>query len=87
MSSVTREQIIGLLRKFQQRMAAKRGMCDEHDRVLWDSAESIIAALQAAEPMAEVIHNFVGVDIAWCDPPSSGRPPAGTKLFTLPCPP
>lgn len=52
MEQITRKEVIGLLRNFQQRMAAKRGMCDEHDGALWDNAESVIAALQAAEPVA-----------------------------------
>lgn len=62
--------------------------------VAWShhDAPKLAAALRAevnrlkggAEPVAEVIDNKVGVFIAWTKPPSSGRPPAGTKLYTHP---
>lgn len=38
------------------------------------------------EAVAEVIENVVGVEIAWSHPPSHGRPPVGTKLYTHPAP-
>lgn len=94
MSNVTREEIIGLLKVAECPASCDNGVVvrDQlHGEIeqcqFCFEREQAIAALQAATPVAEVIHNFVGVDIAWCDPPSSGRPPAGTKLFTLPCPP
>lgn len=46
-----------------------------------------VAALEPVsdEPVAEVIHNVVGVDIAWIHLPSEGkRPPVGTKLYAHP---
>ena len=82
MSNVTREEVIELLRNFQQRMAAKRGMCDEHDGALWDNAESVIAALQAAEPAA-----WLFPDMTWTPISAMGRDHKGKEVFALPCPP
>lgn len=88
-----REEMIELLRNFQQRMAAKRGMCDEHDGALWDNAESVIASLQAAEPDVILDYEFDDDDpdargdlvFHWT---GRGELPAGTEFYAqLPCPP
>lgn len=38
----------------------------------------------AGEAVAIVIENRIGVELAWTKPPSAGRPPVGTKLYTAP---
>ena len=52
---------------------------------LADSALAVLSAIvdRAGEPVAIVIPNVIGVDLAWLHPPSSGRPPVGTRLYTL----
>lgn len=45
---------------------------------------AIDALQRQGESVAIVIPNNVGIELAWINPPSAGRPPPGTKLYALP---
>ena len=51
------------------------GRANAHYDATHDAAQGAVAV---------VIPNAVGVEIAWINPPSAGRPPVGTRLYTHP---
>ncbi|WP_057917045.1 hypothetical protein [Lysobacter antibioticus] len=52
--------------------------------VLRRAFEIDAAAPEGAQEVAVVVSNAVGVEIVWANPPSHGRPPVGTKLYSAP---
>lgn len=48
---------------------------------LQELVEECLEAITVQQPVAEVIPNTVGVEMAWIDP--RNKPPVGTKLYAL----
>lgn len=57
---------------------------DRLTKLLNERVELERASRPAGEAVAVVIDDRIGVELAWAKPPSAGRPPVGTKLYTAP---
>jgi hypothetical protein len=82
-----RQAIEQLARDGTQKIIAAGGECDPPEATfgpILARLDALAAAPDGAQAVAVVVPNAVGVEIVWADPPSHGRPPPGTKLYTAP---